>query len=288
MIRAHDLTKSYGASTAVDAISFEVAEGEIFAFLGPNGAGKTTTVKMLTTLLKPSSGLVEIDGLDPAAQQNEVRKRFGIVFQDSSTDDELTAYENMDFHGVLYKVPKKIRSTRIESLLKLFELWERRDDPVKRFSGGMRRRLEIARGFLHTPKILFLDEPTLGLDPQTRNQLWKHVQKLNQEERVTVFLTTHYMEEAERVAHRIAIIDHGRIVAQGQSAETPRSVQLRRKSRYRREAFVIHARHPVDVRHPLRPTTGYPLRYRQCSGMPPPASPRSPAWRPGTVQAYGR
>jgi ABC-2 type transport system ATP-binding protein len=200
MIRAHDLTKSYGAFTAVDAISFEVAEGEIFAFLGPNGAGKTTTVKMLTTLLKPSSGLVEIDGLDPAAQQNEVRKRFGIVFQDSSTDDELTAYENMDFHGVLYKVPKKIRSTRIESLLK-------------------RRRLEIARGFLHTPKILFLDEPTLGLDPQTRNQLWKHVQKLNQEERVTVFLTTHYMEEAERVAHRIAIIDHGRIVAQGQPAE---------------------------------------------------------------------
>ncbi len=219
MIRAHDLTKSYGASTAVDAISFEVAEGEIFAFLGPNGAGKTTTIKMLTTLLKPSSGLVEIDGLDPVAQQNEVRKRFGIVFQDSSTDDELTAYENMDFHGVLYKVPKKIRSARIESLLKLFELWERRDDPVKRFSGGMRRRLEIARGFLHTPKILFLDEPTLGLDPQTRNQLWKHVQKLNREERVTVFLTTHYMEEAERVAHRIAIIDHGRIVAQGQPAE---------------------------------------------------------------------
>jgi ABC-2 type transport system ATP-binding protein len=219
MIRAHDLTKSYGVSTAVNAISFEVAEGEIFAFLGPNGAGKTTTVKMLTTLLKPSSGLVEIDGLDPAAQQNEVRKRLGIVFQDSSTDDELTAYENMDFHGILYKVPKSIRSTRIESLLRLFELWERRDEPVKRFSGGMRRRLEIARGFLHTPKILFLDEPTLGLDPQTRNQLWKHVHKLNQEERVTVFLTTHYMEEAERVAHRIAIIDHGRIVAQGRSTE---------------------------------------------------------------------
>ncbi|HEY6841905.1 MAG TPA: ATP-binding cassette domain-containing protein, partial [Chthoniobacterales bacterium] len=152
-------------------------------------------------------------------QQNEVRKRLGIVFQDSSTDDELTAYENMDFHGVLYQVPKRIRSTRIESLLKLFELWERRNDPVKRFSGGMRRRLEIARGFLHTPKILFLDEPTLGLDPQTRNQLWKHVQKLNQEEKVTVFLTTHYMEEAERVAHRIAIIDHGRIVAQGDLAE---------------------------------------------------------------------
>src|ERR1700719_1674505 len=219
MIRAHDLTKSYGASTAVDAISFEVAEGEIFAFLGPNGAGKTTTVKMLTTLLKPSSGLVEINGLDPAVQQNEVRKRFGIVFQDSSTEDELTAYENMDFHGVLYKVPKRIRAERIEDLLKLFELWDRRDHQVKHFSGGMRRRLEIARGFLHTPKILFLDEPTLGLDPQTRNQLWSHVKRLNETERVTVFLTTHYMEEAERVAHRIAIMDHGRIIAQGTSAQ---------------------------------------------------------------------
>src|ERR1700676_3764010 len=134
MIRVENLGKSFGEFTAVNDVSFDVGRGEIFAFLGPNGAGKTTTVKMLTTLLKPSSGLVKIDGLDPAAQQNEVRKRFGIVFQDSSTDDELTAYENMDFHGVLYKVPKKIRSTRIESLLKLFELWERRDDPVKRFS----------------------------------------------------------------------------------------------------------------------------------------------------------
>jgi ABC-2 type transport system ATP-binding protein len=215
MIRAQDLTKVYGQFPAVDAISFEVAQGEIFAFLGPNGAGKTTTIKMLTTLLKPSSGLVEIDGLNPALQQNEARQRFGIVFQDSSTDDELTAYENMDFHGVLYRVPKRLRLSRIESLLKLFELWDRRNDPVKRFSGGMRRRLEIARGLLHTPKILFLDEPTLGLDPQTRNQLWKLVQKLNEEERVTVFLTTHYMEEAERVAHRIAVMDHGRIIAQG-------------------------------------------------------------------------
>jgi ABC-2 type transport system ATP-binding protein len=219
MIRAHELTKTFGDVTAVQAISFEVGQGEIFAFLGPNGAGKTTTIKMLTTLLKPSSGRVEIDGLNPATRQNEVRKCFGIVFQDSSTDDELTAYENMDFHGVLYKVPKRLRAERIESLLKLFELWDRRDDPVKQFSGGMRRRLEIARGLLHTPRILFLDEPTLGLDPQTRNQLWKHVQKLNEEERMTVFLTTHYMEEAERVAHRIAIMDHGRIVAQGSVAE---------------------------------------------------------------------
>jgi ABC-2 type transport system ATP-binding protein len=219
MIRACELTKNFGAICAVQGISFEVTKGEIFAFLGPNGAGKTTTIKMLTTLLKPSSGSVELDGLNPATQQQEARKRFGIVFQDSSTDDELTAYENMDFHGVLYKVPKRIRAGRIEGLLKLFELWDRRDHQVKHFSGGMRRRLEIARGFLHTPQILFLDEPTLGLDPQTRNQLWSHVKRLNETENVTVFLTTHYMEEAERVAHRIAIIDHGRIIAQGTSAE---------------------------------------------------------------------
>lgn len=219
MIRARELTKNFGEISAVQAISFEVAEGEIFAFLGPNGAGKTTTIKMLTTLLKPSSGNVELDGLNPAIHQREARNRFGIVFQDSSTDDELTAYENMDFHGVLYRVPKRIRTTRIEELLNLFELWDRRNQQVKHFSGGMRRRLEIARGFLHTPKILFLDEPTLGLDPQTRNQLWTHVQKLNETENVTVFLTTHYMEEAERVAHRIAIMDHGHIIAQGSAAE---------------------------------------------------------------------
>ena len=219
MIRVTNLVKKYGDFTAVNGISFEIAEGEIFAFLGPNGAGKTTTIKMLTTLLKPTSGEVELDGLNPAVQHNEVRKRFGIVFQDPSLDDELTAYENMDFHGVLYKVPRKIRVERIERLLKLFELWDRRNDPVKQFSGGMKRRLEIARGLLHTPKIVFLDEPTLGLDPQTRNQLWTHVRKLNDEERVTVFMTTHYMEEAERVAHRIAIIDHGKIVAQGSAAK---------------------------------------------------------------------
>jgi ABC-2 type transport system ATP-binding protein len=173
-------------------------------------------------LLKPTSGKVEIDGLDATLHQNEVRQRFGIVFQDPSLDDELTAYENMDIHGALYRVPRQTRAARIERLLKLFELWERRNDRAKLFSGGMRRRLEIARGLLHTPKILFLDEPTLGLDPQTRNQLWTHVRELNAEERVTVFLTTHYMEEAERVADRIAIIDHGRIVAQGSPEELKR------------------------------------------------------------------
>jgi ABC-2 type transport system ATP-binding protein len=174
---------------------------------------------MLTTLLKPTSGSLSIDGLDPLHDQNQVRRRFGIVFQDPSLDADLTAYENMDIHGVLYHVPRHARHERTEILLKLFELWDRRDTQVKKFSGGMKRRLEIARGFLHTPKILFLDEPTLGLDPQSRNQLWTHVKYLNQTEGVTVFLTTHYMEEADRVAQRIAIIDHGKIVAQGTSAE---------------------------------------------------------------------
>jgi ABC-2 type transport system ATP-binding protein len=215
MIRVRNLVKTYGEFTAVNNISFEVAEGEIFAFLGPNGAGKTTTVKMLTTLLRPDSGAITIDGLDPQTNALEVRKRFGIVFQDSSTDDELTAYENMELHSILYKVPRSVRAKRTETLLRLFDLWERRNDVLKAFSGGMRRRLEIARGLLHTPKILFLDEPTLGLDPQTRKSLWTHVEQLNREERVTVFLTTHYMEEAELMAHRIGIIDYGRIVAQG-------------------------------------------------------------------------
>jgi ABC-2 type transport system ATP-binding protein len=219
MISVSHLVKKFGDFTAVNDISFDVAQGEIFAFLGPNGAGKTTTIKMLTTLLRPTSGRIELDGLDPTVQQKQARQRFGIVFQDPSLDGEQTAYENMDLHGVLYHVPRKIRAQRTEELLKLFELWDRKDAYVKTFSGGMKRRLEIARGFLHTPKILFLDEPTLGLDPQSRNQLWTHVKRLNETEKTTVFLTTHYMDEADRVAHRIAIMDHGSIVAQGTSAE---------------------------------------------------------------------
>jgi ABC-2 type transport system ATP-binding protein len=219
MIHVENLVKTFGDVKAVDGISFDVKAGEIFAFLGPNGAGKTTTIQMLTTLLRPTSGTMSLDELDPVKHQNEVRRRFGIVFQDPSLDGELTAHENMELHGVLYHVPRRIRLPRIEMLLQLFELWERRNSRVKEFSGGMKRRLEIARGLLHTPKILFLDEPTLGLDPQSRNQLWTHVRNLNQTEGVTVFLTTHYMEEAERVAQRIAIIDHGRIVAQGTPQE---------------------------------------------------------------------
>lgn len=234
MIRVENLVKTFGEFTAVREISFEVAKGEIFAFLGPNGAGKTTTIKMLTTLLRPTGGRVELDGLDPAKDQNKVRRQFGIVFQDPSLDGDLTALENMEIHGVLYGVPKKERVQRTEELMRLFELWDRKDVQVKKFSGGMKRRLEIARGLLHTPRILFLDEPTLGLDPQSRNQLWTHVKRLNETENVTVFLTTHYMDEAERVAHRIAIIDHGRIVAQG----TPSELKAQTKTESLEEAFL--------------------------------------------------
>jgi len=234
MIRVRNLVKTFGTFTAVNDVSFDVEEGEIFAFLGPNGAGKTTTIKMLTTLLKPTSGSMELDGLDPQVKQNEARQRFGIVFQDPSLDGELTALENMELHGVLYHVPHKLRRQRTEELLKLFELWERRKDQVKKFSGGMRRRLEIARGFLHTPRILFLDEPTLGLDPQSRNQLWSHVKKVNEAEKVTVFLTTHYMDEADRVAHRIGVIDHGKLIAQG----TPASIKQQTGTESLEEAFL--------------------------------------------------
>ena len=234
MIRVENLVKTFGTFTAVNDVSFQVAEGEIFAFLGPNGAGKTTTIKMLTTLLKPTSGRIELDGLDPAVKQNEVRQRFGIVFQDPSLDGELTAWENMEIHGVLYHVPHKLRRQRSEALLEQFELWERRKDRVKTFSGGMKRRLEIARGFLHTPKILFLDEPTLGLDPQSRNQLWTHVKKVNEAEKVTVMLTTHYMDEADRVAHRVGVIDHGKLVAQG----TPQAIKEQTGAATLEDAFL--------------------------------------------------
>ncbi len=234
MIRVQNLVKTFGAFTAVDDVSFDVAEGEIFAFLGPNGAGKTTTIRMLTTLLNPTSGSIELDGLNPAKNQNEARRRFGIVFQDPSLDGDLTALENMEIHGVLYHVPHKLRHQRIEALLRQFELWDRRKDQVKKFSGGMKRRLEIARGFLHTPKILFLDEPTLGLDPQSRNQLWTHVKKVNEAERTTVFLTTHYMDEADRVAHRVGVIDHGKLIAVG----TPAELKAQTKAESLEEAFL--------------------------------------------------
>ena len=215
IIEITSLRKSYGEIKAVKDVSLSVNKGEMFGLVGPDGAGKTTTIKMLTTLLNPTSGKISIDGLDPVKDQDKVRKSFGIVFQDPSLDDELTACENMDFHGVLYHVPAVLRKQRIEELLKFVELWEKRNDLVKTFSGGMRRRLEIARGLLHTPGILFLDEPTIGLDPQTRNHIWTYIKELNNTKNITVFFTTHYMDEAERVAQKIAIMDHGKIITQG-------------------------------------------------------------------------
>lgn len=215
IIKAEDVVKTFGDIKAVDHIDFEVYPGEIFAFLGPNGAGKSTTIKMLTTMLRPTSGKLTLNGHDVAREQSKARKSFGIVFQDPALEEELTAYENMIFHAVLYGVPKAEQIPRIQKLMELVDLWERRDSLVRTFSGGMRRRLEIARGLLHHPKILFLDEPTLGLDTQTRNILWNYVQKLSKEEGMTIFFTTHYLDEAEDVAGRIAIIDHGKIVAEG-------------------------------------------------------------------------
>jgi len=215
LLHVSDLTKTFNGFTAVNHISFSVAAGEIFAFLGPNGAGKSTTINMLTTLLRPTSGSISLNGYDPVTSPHRVRQSFGIVFQDPSLDEDLTAWENMDYHGILYGISRNIRGKRSEELLKIVELWERRKEQVKKFSGGMKRRLEIARGLLHHPKILFLDEPTLGLDPQTRSLIWNYIKGLNQSEGTTIFLTTHYMEEAERVAHCIAIIDHGKIIVHG-------------------------------------------------------------------------
>jgi ABC-2 type transport system ATP-binding protein len=219
MIQVRNLSKRFKDLTAVNDISFSVPAGEIFAFLGPNGAGKSTTIKILTTLLRPTTGEVLVNDHNVALKPDEVRRSFGIVFQDPSLDSELTAWENMEIHGVLYDLPKKQRRERIEQLLRLVELWDRKDSIVMTFSGGMRRRLEIARGLLHHPRVLFLDEPTLGLDPQTRNQMWNYLRELNRNEGTTVFFSTHYMDEAERIADRIAIIDHGRIVALGTAAE---------------------------------------------------------------------
>ena len=234
IIEIKNLTKKFKDFTAVDDITFNVKKGEIFSFLGPNGAGKTTTIKMLTTLVSPTSGKILINGYNPEKQQNQARASFGIVFQDPSLDDDLTAYENLDMHGMLYKIKANVRKERIKQLLTFVELWDRRKDLVKHFSGGMKRRLEIARGFLHHPKILFLDEPTIGLDPQTRNHIWEYLKKMNREEGTTVFLTTHYMEEADKVSDRIAIIDHGKIIAQGTSEELKKQT----KTKSLEEAFL--------------------------------------------------
>jgi ABC-2 type transport system ATP-binding protein len=233
IIEVRNLVKKFDKIVAVDNISFEVKEGETFAFLGPNGAGKTTTIKILTTLLNPDSGEVRIDN-HPLSETNKVRKSFGIVFQDPSLDDQLTAIENLEFHAILYHVSKEIRNSRIPELLKLVDLYDRKNDLVKTFSGGMKRRLEIARGLIHHPKILFLDEPTIGLDAQTRNFLWNYIKELNKKENMTVFLTTHYLEEAEKIADRIAIIDHGKIIKIGTLSELKKET----KSKNLEEVFL--------------------------------------------------
>lgn len=223
IITVENLVRKFGAITAVDGVSFEVEEGTIFGFLGPNGAGKTTTISILCTLLSPTSGTARIDGHDCMKESAAVRNKIGIVFQDTTLDKELTAYENLLFHSYLYSVPPKERRARIEDALNFIGLYDRRDDQVKKFSGGMKRRLEVARGIIHRPKILFLDEPTLGLDPQGRASLWEFIGKLPEKHGVTVFMTTHYMDEAE-ICNRIAIIDRGKIIALGSPEELKKMV----------------------------------------------------------------
>jgi ABC-2 type transport system ATP-binding protein len=212
VLEVENLVKAYGNLIAVNEVSFDVTRGEVFGFLGPNGAGKTTTISMLCTLLKPTAGTATVNGFDIITQKNEVRESIGLVFQDPSLDDRLTARENLEFHAVVYHVPRDVRRDRIKEVLDMVSLWDRTDDRVETYSGGMKRRLEIARGLLHYPKVLFLDEPTIGLDPQTRNYIWEYIEELKRREGITIFLTTHYMEEAEH-CDRIAVIDLGKIIA---------------------------------------------------------------------------
>jgi ABC-2 type transport system ATP-binding protein len=213
MIKIRGLVKRYGSHIAVDDLTLDINENEVFGLLGSNGAGKTTTIHMLATLLKPSSGSATVNGYDVVKEPTKVRSSIGIVFQAPSSDDILTGYENLRLHSMLYNVPRPVRNQRIDEVLKLVGLTERKDDQVKTYSGGMRRRLEIARGLLHKPKVMFLDEPTLGLDPASRETMWEYIQHLVSEEKMTVILTTHYMEEADMLCDRIAIIDKGKIVA---------------------------------------------------------------------------
>jgi len=216
IIKVKNLTKVFNNDIrAVDRINFKINKGEIFGFLGPNGAGKTTTINMLCTLIKPTEGEATVCGYNIIKQPDEVRKCIGLVFQDTTLDDRLTARENLELHARLYGVPKSERRKRIDEVLELVELSDRANSIVKTFSGGMQRRLEIARGLIHYPKVLFLDEPTLGLDPQTRKHVWDYILKLKRKYEITIMMTTHYMEEADEVCDRVAIIDHGKIIAMG-------------------------------------------------------------------------
>ena len=223
IISVKGLSHNYGQVKAVDNISFSVKKGQIFSFLGPNGAGKTTTINILITLLPIQKGKVAISGFDLEKHQDDVRKSIGIVFQNETLDMNLTAWESMEFHGRIYSLPKEVRRPRIDELLKVVELDEKRNELVKNLSGGMKRRLEIARGLLTRPKVLFLDEPTIGLDVQTRMKIWNYIKKVNQEG-VTIFLTTHYMDEADRLSDVIYIIDKGKIIANGTSESLKNSI----------------------------------------------------------------
>jgi len=222
-IETWEISKRYGSVAAVDAISLCIEPGEIFGLLGPNGAGKTTLIKILTTMTEPSGGQARVWEYDVVEQASSVRMNIGVVFQDITLDDRLTGRENLDLHGRLYGLDGRARKKRIEEVLALVEMADRADAVVRTYSGGMMRRLEIARGFMHRPNVLFLDEPTLGLDPQTRVRIWEYIKRLADEEGVTVVLTTHYMEEADHLCHRIGIIDRGRIVA----LDSPRAMKDR-------------------------------------------------------------
>jgi ABC-2 type transport system ATP-binding protein len=225
VIETHKLSKSFGSLTAVDQLDIAVESGEIFALLGPNGAGKTTTISMLCTILKPTSGTAKVNGFDIVKDATQVRKSIGIVFQDPSIDDRLTGRENLFMHANLYGVPPGDQKSRIASVLKLVELEDRADDLLRTYSGGMRRRLEIARGLIHYPKVLFLDEPTIGLDPQTRDHVWKYIRELKEAHNITVVLTTHYMDEADKLSDRIAIMDYGKIIALDTSAKLKQTLE---------------------------------------------------------------
>ncbi len=252
IIVVENLVKKYGQLIAVNDISFNVAPGEIFGFLGPNGAGKTTTINILCTLSRLTSGRASIAGFDVVRQQSQVRQSIGLVFQDPSLDERLSAMQNLRFHAMVYNVPASVREQRIEQVLRMAELWDKRGNIVRTYSGGMKRRLELARGLLHYPKVLFLDEPTLGLDPQTRNRIWEYILELRRQEGTTVFMTTHYMDEAEK-ADRIAIIDRGKLVVM----DTPeklksmvgRDIISVRTSDNVKAAEEIKLRYQIDARH---------------------------------------
>ncbi|MBC8477472.1 MAG: ATP-binding cassette domain-containing protein [Dehalococcoidia bacterium] len=252
IIEVENLIKKFGDLVAVNDISFNVAPGEIFGFLGPNGAGKTTTINILCTLTKPTSGRARIAGLDVVHKQSQVRQRIGLVFQDPSLDERLSALQNLRFHALVYGVPASVREPRMEQMLRMMELWDKRNNKVQTFSGGMKRRLELARGLLHHPGVLFLDEPTLGLDPQTRNRMWEYILELRRQEGTTIFLTTHYMDEADN-ADRIAVIDLGKLIAMDTPAKLKRMVgkdiiSLKTDDNDRAVAE-IRTRYQVEARH---------------------------------------